>query len=153
MSKPWAISVTGGRALGFVGRCGTRPISSLRLGSDPELPDPLFGAFRVELAGDSATVEITAPRAKSGDGLAAAECEDQDSDGLLRDVLVRPRQLVFEVVPLGYRTCYVEGQLGAPTTDTLPARQPRRPATSPLVFALLACIAVASTLVGLRARR
>ena len=156
---PWAISVTDGRALGQVGLCGTRLISSLKLVVDPELPEWLVGGFSVEPFGESATVEITAPRSNSGAALPGAACEDQDSGGLTRDILVSPRQLVFDVAPMTFFVCYVEGKPGGapgtvPPTDTL-AYGPQRSGSGavPIVIVLLVSVVAASLLVGVRARR
>lgn len=154
VSRPWAISVTGGGAVSL--GCSPRRISSLTLVPDPEILDTLFGAFAVEPFGESATVVITAPRPKGG-GAVAAQCEDQDSEGRLRDVLVPPRRLVFDVVPLGFHTCYVQGHPGTgtvPPTDTVAERRPGPPSGEwPMVFALLAGVVASSLLLGLRARR
>jgi hypothetical protein len=152
---PWAISVTGGRAVSL--GCSPRRISSLTLVPDPEITDTLFGAFNVEPVGESATVEITAPRPKGAGALVAADCEDQDSEGLLRDVLVPPRRLVFDVVPLGFHICYVQGHPGTgtvPPTDTVAERRPGPPSGLwPMVFAVLAGVIAGSLLLGVRARR
>jgi hypothetical protein len=156
---PWAISVTDGRALGQVGLCGTRQISSLRLVVDPELPEWLVAGFSVEPLGESATVEITAPRSNSGGALPGAACEDQDGEGGLQEVLVPPRQLVFDVRPMSFHVCYVEGRQGGvpgtvPPTDT-PANDPQRSGSGavPIVIVLLASFVATSLLVGARARR
>ena len=93
--------------------------------------------------------------------MVAADCEDQDSDGRLRDVLVPPTRLVFDVVPMGYHVCYVQGRPGTvpgtlpptlPPTDTLPERQPDPPSRWTLVVALLAGVIAGSLLVSFRAR-
>ena len=110
-----------GRAVSF--GCSPRLISALTLEPDPEFLDWLFGAFGIEPFGESATVEITAPRPKGGGALVAAGCEDQDSDGRLRDVLVPPTRLVFDVVPMGYHVCYVQGRPGT-VPGTLPPTLP-----------------------------
>ena len=153
VSRRWAVSVTDGRAVSF--GCSPSRISTLTLEPDFKLPDTLFGAFRVEPFGESATVEIAAPPPRGGAALVAADCEDQDSEGLLRSVLVPPGRLVFDVVPNGFHVCYVQGRPGAvPPTDTAPGGRSDAPSgTVPIVTVLLAGVFAASLLVGVRARR
>jgi hypothetical protein len=157
-STPWAIRITGGRAVAL--GCSGPAISALALVPDTEIPDALFGAFRVELFGESATVEMTAPQPKGGRALASAQCEDQiPPDGLLYDVLVPPRRLVFDVVPFNTYSCDVHGRAGAvprtvPPTDTLAGPPPGRSSGSwPAVVAGLAGVIAASLLILVRARR
>jgi hypothetical protein len=149
VSRAWPISVDGGRALGSVGLCGSRPISSLRFVPDPDAPDGLFGQFSVDVFRDSASIEITAPASSGGRELVSAECEDQDDEGRLEDVLVPPRQLVFEVVANDFFTCYVRGAAGTvPPTDTRDAATGRsaRGVTATVAFLVFAFLSAASFL-------
>ena len=117
VSRPWAISVTGGRAVSFV--CTPRRISTLRLASYADIPEFLYGAFSVDPFGESATVEITAPPPRGGGGLVSAQCEDE-SNLRIMDVLVPPRRLVLKVKPLRSYICDIRaGQGTVPPTNTL----------------------------------
>lgn len=145
VSEPWPISVAGGRALGSDGLCGTSPISSLRLVQDPDIPGALLGAFSVEVFGESAAVEITAPRPKGGSALVVAECGEQNDEGRLHDVLVLPRRLVFDVVPLGFYDCFVQGRQGTvPPTDTQAGGAPADSSTGLTGVILVVLIGVLS---------
>jgi hypothetical protein len=157
VSRQWTISVTGGRAVST--GCSPRTISTFSLRPDPKIPGLLFGAFLVEPFGVSATVDITAPRPRGGGAIVAAQCEDQDSDGRLRDVLVPPNRLVFDVLVEGLHTCYVEGRAGTapptvPPTDT-PAVAPFGPSSRmvPTVLTVLFGVLVGCLLISLRAGR
>jgi hypothetical protein len=156
VSPPWAIRVTGGRAVAF--GCSGPRISALTLEPDTEIPDTLFGVFAIEVLAESATVEMTAPLPKGGRALDSAECDDQNNERFL-DVLVPPRRLVFDVVPLNTYICDVHGRTGAvPRTDTL-AAPPSGPSSGglPMVIAVLSGITAGvfafSLLPGVRARR
>ena len=153
VSRRWPISVAGGRTLGSDELCGTSPISALTLVRDPDIPDALFGAFSVEVFEQSASVDITAPRPRGGSALVAAECGEQDEDGRLHDVLVPPRRLVFDVVPMGLYDCFVQGRRGTvPPTDThaASALAASSAGMTGLVFGLLVAVFSGAFLMGRR---
>ncbi|HEX2469299.1 MAG TPA: hypothetical protein VHK05_01820 [Candidatus Limnocylindrales bacterium] len=152
VSPPWPIMVTGGRAVAF--GCSGGPIAALTLRPDPEIPELLFGVFAVESVAESASVEMTAPRPKGGRVLVSARCEDQTNERFF-DALVRPRQLVFDVVPGTTYICDTRARSGAlPPTDTLAGPTPRQSSGSwPTVLAGLAGVVAASLLILVRARR
>jgi len=156
LSRPWALSITGGRPLSA--GCNQHPISSLALERDQEVPDWWFAAFDVDVMTPPARVEITAP-AGARPSFGKAQCEDQVKDRFL-DVLVPPRRLVFDVARFGYYVCYVEGHVAstagtAPPTDTLRDVAHEESSGSGMFLAALAALAAfgASLLVGMRRRR
>ena len=151
--RPWPISVTGGRAVAYA--VGRPPISALRLLPDPDLgPDYLMGAFAVEVFGESAIVEMTAPLSPGG-SLVSAECEDQNNERFF-DALVPPQRIVFEVVPLNFYSCDVLARAGSvaptvPPTDTL-ASAPTDPSSGgwPMILVVMASVVAASLLIVAR---
>ena len=138
-SQPWALSVAGGRAFSFA--CTPRPIAALSLVPYPDVAELLVGSFLVEIFGESATVEITAPRPRGGRALVAARCEEQYHLRVL-DVFVPPRRLAFDVVPDNSYICDVRGLSGTvPPTDAAADRLPSPSSGAwPMALAVLAGI-------------
>ena len=151
ISRPWPISVSGGRAIAY--KVGWPRITALRLVQDPEFPDLILGAFLVEVLGQTATVEMTAPL-PPGEMLVSAGCS-RDVDGRIYSVLAAPRRMVFEVVPLNDYICDARARPGSlPPTDTPSGAPPDATASWwPMVFAVVAGVVAARLLVGGRARR
>ena len=153
ISRPWPISVTGGRAVAYA--VGRPPISALRLLPDPDLgPDYLIGAFGVEVSGESAIVEMTAPLSPGG-ALVSATCEDQNNERLF-NALVPPQRIVFEVVPLNLYSCDARARAGTvaptvPPTETL-ASAPTDPSSGgwPMILVVMASVVAASLLIVAR---
>jgi hypothetical protein len=122
ISRPWQVSVTGGRAVAFA---TGRRISAFTLRQDPDFADGLVGGFKVEVLAESTSVEITAPLSPGG-ALVSAVCERQEVPDLpLFSVLVPPRRLVLDVIPLRTYQCFVGTRAGTvPATDTHAFRKP-----------------------------